>query len=202
MQLQIDALVIFMLLGTFTPGPGNIMSMNSARHAGFKKSLPFYCGLASAFGTIALLSALFNLALKSIMPSIQPFLSALGALYMVYLAAKPFLPQKKKAARSLDAAPFIVGFTVQFLNPKLILYCIALMSSFVIPWNSSYPALFFFSVLQGSLTFSSLICWGLFGAVFQRYFSKYELPLNIFMAVLLLYCAWSILKAGGLIPVM
>ena len=198
MPLNIGALIIFVLLGTYTPGPGNIMAMNSARHAGLQKSLPFYCGLASAFGTIALLTALFNLAVKSVLPKVQPYLSALGALYMLYLAVKPFLPQKKKAARSLEAAPFLVGFAVQFLNPKLVLYCIALMSSFIIPWNSSLPALIGVSVAQGLVTFSGYILWGLFGAAFQKYFSRHETAVNIVMALLLIYCAWSILKAGFL----
>ncbi|NLL36322.1 MAG: LysE family transporter [Fretibacterium sp.] len=196
MPLQVEALVIFVLLGTYTPGPGNIMAMNSARHAGLRRSLPFYCGLASAFGTIALLAALFNLALKTILPKIQPWLAALGGLYMIYLALKPFLPQGKKEARSLEAAPFFVGFAVQFLNPKLVLYCIALMSSFIIPWNSTWPVLILVSVLQGLVTFLGFILWGLFGAVFQRVFSQHEKALNVIMALLLFYCAWSILKAG------
>lgn len=187
------ALLTFVLLGTFTPGPNNIMAMESARRAGFWGSRFFILGMASGFFFVMLFCALFNLLLGKILPGIQTVLGGIGALYMLYLAIKPFLHPKRQGASNPGAMhSCITGFVLQFLNPKLILYGIVIMSGFILPWYSSPFALVLFSLGLTAVGLLSLICWALFGAIFQRYFAKHEALLNIVMAVLLVWCATTI----------
>ena len=190
--MPIKAMIVFILLGSYTPGPNNIMSMESVRRSGFKQSLPFMLGMASGFTIIMFIAAIFNVILEKTLPSVQPILGAFGALYMLYLAAKPFLPSGKSNKKSVEAPSYIVGLALQFLNPKVFFVSISLMSGFVVPWVHSLPLLAVISLAVGCMGFTSLLLWGFFGSLFQRYFSRYETAVNVIMAILLIYCAWTI----------
>ena len=189
--------VLFAVLGTFTPGPNNIMSMNRARRFGMKGAWPFIYGAGTGFFLVMLACALFNRALGEIIPGVQWFLGILGALYLLYLAAKPFFPSgKKRAPDPSEGRAYVTGVLLQFVNPKVILHGIAVMSGFILPYFDSTLSLTLFSLgmaLTGSL---SMACWALFGTVFQKYFSEHELAVNIVMAILLVYCAAVISGIG------
>ena len=191
--MPIKALILFLIVGTYTPGPNNIMAMNSARYVGLRRSLPFYFGMASGLGVITFLAALFSVTLEAILPKAQHILGGLGALYMLFLAVKPFLPHQGAAAEtSVGPQSYWTGLLLQFLNPKVLFFSLTLMSSFIVPHLHSVPALFLVSLLTGALGVTSLLLWGLFGTLFQRYFARYETAVNLVMAALLVYCAWSI----------
>lgn len=192
--MQIVPFLLFAVLGSYTPGPNNIMAMNSARLHGFAKSRPFMMGMSSGFALIVFMSANFNIYLAKFMPFISPYLGVIGACYMMWLAIKPFIASKSGGLKTEEkAGSYLTGLALQLINPKVIFYSLTITASFITPYYSSQAALLFFSVGIGLLGFSSLCCWGLFGVVFQRYFSNHERALNIVMALLLTYCAWSVL---------
>ncbi|MDR3265347.1 MAG: LysE family transporter [Synergistaceae bacterium] len=191
--MPMGTLILFVLVGTFTPGPNNITSMNTARRLGFWRTRPLILGIGSGFFVVALSCALFNLALKEIMPGIQPILGGLGAFYMLWLAFKPFFHSKKKAASASDDGHlYAAGLLLQFLNPKVILYSLATMSGFVLPYVSDLLPILLISLILALLAMLSVTSWALFGVAFQRYFSKYESVVNVIMAILLVYCAVTI----------
>ncbi|NLL36580.1 MAG: LysE family transporter [Fretibacterium sp.] len=193
--MPLKALLLFALSGLYTPGPNNIMAMNSARQAGLLRSLPFYYGMSSGFAFITFLTALFNVALEKILPQAQPVLGGLGALYMLYLAVKPFLPHSPSPTPADDLKElhsYREGFLLQFLNPKVMLFSLTLMSGFIIPHVRSTPLLLLISLIVGAFGLSSQLLWGLFGSIFQRCFARHETAVNLVMALLLVYCAWSI----------
>lgn len=198
--MQLIPFLAFVIVGTYTPGPNTIMAMNSARLKGVRASLPFMSGMAFGLGLIMALASVFNIYLVRAMPVVRPYLGAVGAAYMLWLAAKPFLPHSQKEAGSHgDRRPFFTGFLLQFINPKVIFYALAITASFILPYSSSLMAVTFFSVALGLAGFSSLLLWGAFGMLFQRYFAKHETALNIFMAILLIYCAWSVSGLGEIL---
>jgi len=55
-----------------------------------------------------------------LIPRIQLPMKLLGAAYMLYLAAKPFLPAKKSEAKVLGGS-FLIGAVLQLINPKLMI---------------------------------------------------------------------------------
>ncbi|GHV43969.1 amino acid transporter LysE [Synergistales bacterium] len=184
----------------FSPGPNNVTSMNKAILGGYRGAFPFILGGATGFFLVMLLCALFNYALEGIIPSVKRYLAFFGALYMVWMALKPFLFKKKHkninsdTLKKQDKELFAIGFFMQFINPKVILYGLSLMSTMVLPYvNSIYPLLFI-CVIWSTLSMTSMSSWALGGALFQKFFAKYELGVNIFMGALLLSCAVSILN--------
>ena len=192
--MQIVPFLVFAVMGSYTPGPNNIMAMNSARLHGFRRSRPFMMGMSSGFALIVFMAANFNIYVAKFLPFISPYLGAVGACYMIWLALKPFLSRKTKELKNEErASSYLTGLALQLINPKVIFYSLTITASFIVPHYSSLTALLLFSAGIGIMGFSSLCCWALFGVVFQRYFSAHETALNIVMALLLFYCAWSVL---------
>ena len=192
--MQVVPFLVFAVMGSYTPGPNNIMAMNSARLHGFRKSRPFMMGMSSGFALIVFMVANFNIYIAKFIPFISPYLGVMGACYMMWLAIKPFIAGKSGDPKTEDkAGSYLTGLVLQLINPKVIFYSLTITASFIIPHYSSQLELLLFSAGIGLLGFSSLCCWALFGVVFQRYFSDHEKTLNVIMALLLTYCAWSVL---------
>jgi threonine/homoserine/homoserine lactone efflux protein len=115
----------------------------------------------------------------------------LGAAYMVYLIIKTFTPSKENEIKK-TAGSFLIGALLQLINPKIIIYGITAMSSFILPYYKDIPVLMFFSFLLAFVGFTGTICWALFGSLLSFLFNRHGKILNIIMAVLLLYCAVSL----------
>ncbi|MGQ3479605.1 LysE family transporter [Paenibacillus sp. TY11] len=183
----------YALVTSFTPGPNNIMSLDSARRLGLKKAFPFLLGVTAGCFAIMLLACYFNLALYHFLPRVKIWMNILGSLYMLYLAVK--IAKSKSSTKNNDhneGYSFKSGLLLQFINLKVILYGITVISTFVMPYDVSYIALITISLLLTCIGFVSVVCWAVFGAMFQRFLNKYERSFNIIMALLLMYSALSI----------
>jgi threonine/homoserine/homoserine lactone efflux protein len=115
----------------------------------------------------------------------------LGAAYMAYLIIKILTPSKEHEIKSNNGS-FLIGVFLQLINPKIIIYGITAMSSYILPYYNEMPVLLLFALLLSFVGLTGTICWALFGSLFSVLFKKHGLILNIIMAVLLLYCAVSL----------
>ncbi|WP_405156656.1 LysE family transporter [Paenibacillus sp. FSL K6-0108] len=192
--MNIIPLLTYAIVASFTPGPNNIIAMTHARNEGFRKILPFIGGVAAGCLLIMFLSSYFNLILHQYIPRIKPALNVVGCVYMIYLAIKII---RSKPADTKDPKvnrfTFLFGFTLQFINPKVILYGLTAISVFVMPLGESHIHIIIFSLLLTIIGISANMTWGLCGMLFQSFLLKYERPFNIVMGVLLIYSALSIL---------
>lgn len=114
-------LLTYAIVASFTPGPNNIIAMTQARHQGFAKTLPFVGGVAAGCLLVMFLSSYFNLVLQQYIPRIRPVLNVLGCVYLIYMA---FKIMRSTSANQADTRTkpysFLFGFTLQFMNPKVI----------------------------------------------------------------------------------
>ena len=130
--------ISYVLIATFTPGPNNIMAMTKAGKQGFKPSLAFNIGVFSGFSVIMLLSSLFSSALLSYVPKIKPYLSYIGAIYILYLAYKVYISgYQSENDGDKGKNNYIQGVLMQFVNPKAILFALTVVSSFIAPYYDS-----------------------------------------------------------------
>jgi cysteine/O-acetylserine efflux protein len=183
----------YVFVTTFTPGPNNIMSMINAKQYGFKRSLRFNLGILLGFVILMLACSYFNLILFNLIPKVKGFVGILGAAYMLYLAYKIALVKEAKAGvNDKKTNTFLAGLKLQFVNPKVILYGITVIATFITPIYKSDFALIFFSLFLAFIGFIATLCWAIFGALLQNFLSKYNRQFNIAMALLLVYCAISI----------
>ncbi|MED4750779.1 LysE family transporter [Brevibacillus choshinensis] len=182
--------LLYVLVTSFTPGPNNIMSMAYASKSGYRNTLRFILGVAVGTTVIALLSSFFNLLLFNFIPKVKLWMSIFGGLYMVYLAMK-MLMHKPRANEDQHEKlnSFTSGLILQFINPKVILYAITAISTFIIPFYHSTVSLILFSCFLGFIGYASTSSWAVFGAIFQSFLRKYERAFHLVMGLLLLYSA-------------
>jgi cysteine/O-acetylserine efflux protein len=188
---NVTAFLSYVIITTFTPGPNNIMAMSNASRYGFKKSIRFNAGVFFGFLIIMVLSSFLSITLYNIIPSIKPLMTFIGASYILWLAwkiykSKPHLEDENKATSS-----FTAGIMLQFVNVKVIIYCITIVSTFIAPYYNSVFALSMFSLFLASVSFMSTCSWAAFGAIFQKFLFKNQRIVNIIMALLLVYTALS-----------
>ena len=182
----------YALVTAVTPGPNNLASMSNAGHHGFRKAFPFNLGLLVGFSLVMLLCTFFCNTLSSFIPRIKTPMLFMGAAYMLWLAWKTFNSTAVTEAEN-ENGNFLSGFILQFVNPKIYIYCIVSMEVYILPYyQREWGTLIFFALLLALLGFLSTLLWALFGSAFKLLFSKYAKITNTVMALLLVYCAISL----------
>lgn len=182
----------FSLLAIFTPGPNNIMALCIAGKYGFKRCMPFNFGVTVGFLLLMAACIAFSYALYGALPGIKPVMTIIGAAYMLFLAYKTLRPGKAGSGAKRDFAGFPAGVLLQFVNPKGILFCITVASSYLVPYAKGVLPMAGYMLLLEVFILLSTCMWAAFGAVFQRVIERHNTVFNIVMAVLLLYCAISL----------
>lgn len=182
----------YALITAITPGPNNIMSMTNAAKLGLRKGFPFQLGVFTGFTFIILICTFFCSALSEMIPKIKLPMMIMGAVYMLRLAWNMLrstgLPEDGHTKGS-----YFSGLILQFINPKLYLYCIVSLEAYILPYyHGQWVPLIFFALLLALFCFASNLCWAMSGSVFRALFSKYARITNGIMAALLVYCAISL----------
>ena len=175
-----------------TPGPNNIMSMSNGVRKGFRGALPFNLGILTGFSMVMVLCTLFCTLLSTLIPKIKTPMLILGAAYMLYLAWEIFR-SSGLIEEDHSRSGFLPGLLLQFINPKIYIYCIMSMEAYILPLYSSQPlTLLVFDLLLSLIGFVFTLCWTAFGSVFQTLFSRHARVVNTILALLLVYCAVSL----------
>lgn len=181
----------YAFITAFTPGPNNIMSMTNASRRGFRGAMPFNFGILSGFTLVMLLCTFFCSTLESLIPKIKTPMLILGAIYMLYLAWGTFRSSGLEEQQGKDG--YFTALILQFINPKVFLYCIMSMEAYILPFYHGRPLiLILFAFLLSFIGFLSTLSWTFFGSTFRRLFTEHARPVNTVMALLLVYCAVSL----------
>ena len=182
--------LVYVLVTTFTPGPNNIMAMTNGIHNRYLKLLKFLAGIFTGFFVVMLASGLLNVALTSLLPSLETWLKVLGVLDLLYLAVH--VARSNPIEEGAGKSPFNTfrfGFSMQFLNIKVILYGITVFSLFIVHTFRDPLTLSLFSILLAAVSFVSISCWALGGNLFRNLLRKNYRIFNGIMAGLLVYTA-------------
>lgn len=174
-----------------TPGLNTMTVMSNGIRFGFKRTLPFIGGLVCAQAAIMALAGLFSKVLFNYLPGIKPFMMALGAAYMLYLAYKIWHSGGVKAAEGEKDAPatFAMGLLLQFINPKFLLFALTSMSTYILPYFNTLPAIAAKAVLIPLGGMCSCFLWTAFGSLFRGFYNRHTKLVNAVMALALVYCA-------------
>ena len=175
-----------------TPGPNNITSMSNGSKLGFRKALPFNFGIWTGFSVVMLVCTLFCSLLSTLIPKIKTPMLIVGSLYMLYLAWCTY--KDSSGINEIHShSGFRSGLLLQFVNPKIYIYCIVSMEAYILPYYNEQPFyLFSFAMLLAFMGFLCTLCWSAFGSAFKLLFTKYARIVNTIMSLLLVYCAVSL----------
>lgn len=181
--------ILFVLVMTGTPGPGNLAHMAIGQTFGFRAALPFLCGtVLGGFAVDALVAVGLGQAIAA-SPTLNTVLRVVGMSYIIYLAVRIVRSQAAVASNSGQAKrfSFAEGLLVHPLSPKTWAMAVAAFGQFVDPAQSLLTQQVFFvaAFVTGAIVFHSL--WCLAGASIMRLLStgRVRLAFNAVMAGLM-----------------
>lgn len=186
--MDITSFLIYCMIATFTPGPTNIVILSTVNKFGAKKALEYTYGATIGFGLLLVISAKLNTILITVMPKITIVMQIIGTVYMFYLAYKIYKMDASNQTVN-QTATFISGFLMQFLNPKVVLFTMTVLPSFIMPHYSSSPAVTISIVVITVIGFLAFGTWVLFGTILKVLLQKHNKIVNVLMALSLAYVA-------------
>ena len=185
--------LIYCFITAYTPGANNLLSMSNAIRLGFRRSIRFNLGILAGFAVVMSVCTVFSATLYSFLPKVKMVMQILGAAYMLYLAWKVWKSSAEVNTEGGKEAGFISGMVLQFINPKIYIYCIMSMEAYILPYYAGQSLLLFgFALLLAFIGFVFTLLWSAFGSGFKWLFSRHARMVNTVMALLLVYCAFSL----------
>ena len=131
MGIEMIPLISFVLATTFSPGPNNISSASMGVLYGFRRTLKYLVGIAAGFFLVMLLCAWVSSTLLKFIPAIEPALRVAGAVYILWLAIGTARASYDFKETDQPPLAFKMGFLLQALNPKVVVYGLTLYSTFL-----------------------------------------------------------------------
>jgi threonine/homoserine/homoserine lactone efflux protein len=191
--MEFVSLLLYVCVMCFTPGPNNLMSMYVSVKNRLTKASPFLFGALAGYTSLFALCGLLNLLLAYLVPAVEPFMKWLGVAFMLYLAVTILLSRREASGESAKPFSFLMGFALQYVNVKGWLFGLTVFSTYVTPYFRSVLVILGFALGFSVVTFAASLSWAVFGNVFKSFYDRHFTAFNIFMAVLLVCCAVSVM---------
>ena len=156
--MNIISFLIYCFIVTFTPGPTNIVILSTVHNFGTKKAMKYTYGATIAFGLLLVISAMLNTMLITIIPKILIAMQIIGSLYIFYLAYQIYKMDTSKPTIN-QTGTFMSGFLMQFLNPKVVLFTMTVIPSFIMPYYTAMPAVTISVIVITIIGFLAFITW-------------------------------------------
>ncbi|RBO13682.1 MULTISPECIES: cysteine/O-acetylserine transporter [Pantoea] len=189
----ISAFMTYTLITALTPGPNNILILNSVNGNGIKRSLPVLTGMGAGFLMVMVLCGIFALTLVKVLPAVTQWLAWAGAAYILWLALRIATSTSDDVTGSQNVMGFWSSFWLQFANVKIILYAITALSAFVLPYTHESSVIFMVSLILAIIGNIGHMTWALAGHLFQRVFYRHTRLINSLLALFLIYSALKML---------
>ncbi|WP_438347792.1 LysE family translocator [Paenibacillus sp. FA6] len=186
--MDIASFLIYCFVVTFTPGPTNIAILSTVHNFGTKKAMEYTYGATIAFGLLLIISAILNMMLITIIPKILIVMQIIGSVYMLYLAYQIYKMDTSEPTVN-QTATLMSGFLMQFLNPKVVLFTMAVIPGFILPYYTAMPAVIISVIVITVIGFLAFIIWVLFGTIFKKFLQNHKKAVNVIMALFLVYAA-------------
>jgi threonine/homoserine/homoserine lactone efflux protein len=190
------ALLLFVLVTSFTPGPNNAMLLATGLNFGFRRGQPHLWGVALGFAVMVLAVGLGLGAVFQAYPAAYTVLKYVGAAYLLYLAwqiAKAGeLEEGEARGRPIT---FLEAAAFQWLNPKGWVMAVGAVSTYAAVATFPFNMLLI-AGLCGAVGILSSATWLGFGTTLKRLLTSPAAvrAVNITMALLLVASLWPILS--------
>ncbi len=184
---------IYSVINAFTPGPGNILALNTVTNYGYKKGRPLYWGIFAGYYVVQVICAVFVFGVSTFLPDLLGIMKYIGAAYILWLAVHIAL-SKPTTGTVEKSASFLKGFLLQFVNVKIYLFGITALTGYITEYSASLWVLLLFEIIIATIGTIATLTWIGMGVLIQNAYQKYYRIINIILALTLLECVYSILK--------
>ncbi len=184
-------ILLFAIGVMYTPGPVNILSLNSGAQKRFRAHIPFCFGVASALWIWFMLIGYTGSMIVN--DTLLPVIAVAGVCFILYLTYKILSSKVEDVGKNatVTVLTYKDGLLMQLLNPKSMLV--------VLPVTTvQFPAagidgvwIAIWSFCLGALGFGAPFAYAACGAYVSRYFrgNTYLKVMNIIMGLMLLAVA-------------
>ncbi|EOS26225.1 hypothetical protein C806_01441 [Lachnospiraceae bacterium 3-1] len=184
---------IYSVINAFTPGPGNILALNTVTNYGYKKGRPLYWGIFAGYYVVQVICAVFVFGVSAFLPDLLGIMKYIGAAYILWLAVHIAL-SKPTTGTVEKSASFLKGFLLQFVNVKIYLFGITALTGYVTEYSAALWVLLLFEIIIATIGTIATLTWIGMGVLIQRAYQKYYRVINIILALTLSECVYSMLK--------
>ena len=132
--------------------------------------------------------------LGELVPQIVPVAKYVGAAYILYLAYKMLFKKVTDTQTQDQPLSYGNGFLLQFLNVKILMLGIAAYSGYILPGGFRFSAVLAFAVIMAACAGTGNLIWATVGSLLFPIYSRFNKPINLVMALLLVWCAWKIVN--------
>lgn len=184
---------IYAIINAITPGPGNILALNTVGSFGWKKGKPLFFGIFVGYYVVQILCAVFVFSVSTFIPNVLGVMKYIGAAYILWLAihiaiSKPAIDSTEKSAS------FLKGFLLQFVNVKIYLFGITALTGYITDYSTSLFVLILFEMIIATIGTTATLIWIGMGVLLKKTYIKYYRPINIVLALILFECIYGMLK--------
>ena len=184
---------IYSVVNAFTPGPGNILALNTVTNYGYKKGRPLFGGIFAGYYVVQILCAVFVFGVSTFLPNMLGIMKYIGAAYILLLAVH--IAFGRPAADTVEkSASWMKGFLLQFVNVKIYLFGITALTGYVTDYSASLWVLLLFEIIIATIGTIATLTWVGMGVLIQKVYQKYYRVINMILALTLLECVYSMLK--------
>lgn len=176
----------------YTPGPNNILAINTVSNYGWKQGRTVLLGIAAGFWCVMTVCALLCLRVSHLLESFTDVMKYVGAAYIFWLAIH-IARSKPQDGEGGEKQGFIRAFLLQFANVKIILYSITVYTAYVIPREDTVQMLLLSAAFNTMVGLSGSIVWAAAGGLLQEQIKRHYRVFNLIMALILAESAVKIL---------
>ena len=135
--MEISALfpiLVVLVLGAMSPGPSLVVLLRNTMEGGKARGVSCGIGHGIGFGIYAFVAIAGIAQLKASAGNAASLLEITGGLFLLFLAVMMFKGSAEESVHKHSTRRgFSEGFLIAFLNPKILVFLIAIFSQFVQP---------------------------------------------------------------------
>ena len=185
--------LVYCVINSLTPGPGNILALNTVTNYGYQKGRPLFFGIFAGYYVVQVLCAIFVYGLNAIVPDMMMVMKYIGAAYILWLAVHIAI-SKPSTENTDQSASFLKGFMLQFVNVKIYLFGITALTGYIVEFDPSFTSLLFFELVIATIGTIATSLWVGMGLLIQQFYTKHYRVINAVLALTLLECVYSMLR--------
>lgn len=185
--------LVYAMINAFTPGPGNILALNTVSNYGWRKGRPLFLGIFTGYYTVQSICAVFVYGVSTFLPEVLGAMRYVGAAYILWLAIH-IASSRPDEAGGERSASFWKGYMLQFVNIKIYLFGITALTGYITSYSTSLWVLIFFELVIATIGTIATMSWIGAGMAIQKIYLQHYRPINVILALALLECVYSILS--------
>ena len=170
---QLLALAILAFVGSFTPGPNNMIATVTGANHGFRAALPHIFGVPFGFASLLVVGTVGVAALLLTYPFIAALIKWAGITYLLFIAwqlARPNVTGQGTEGTTMKPLSFWQSAAFQYANPKAWMLAAATAGSFMTN-HATFISIAIIVIVFSIAAIGSLITWAWLGAALRHWLS-------------------------------